>query len=175
MLIAVGSQNPVKVAAVLHAFQTVWPLVSWEVQGAQVGSDVSDQPMSDIESIQGARNRAQKSLRLFSAAYGVGLEGGIQKIGPDWFDCGWIIVVRHDGLEGLGSTARIITPPKMVAMIKKGQELGTVVDHFFGTQNTKQAAGHFGLMTNNAITRTSGYTDGVIMALVRFLHPELWV
>jgi inosine/xanthosine triphosphatase len=85
-----------------------------------------------------------------------------------------LVVHRRDGVEGIGSTARIITPPKMMAKIKTGMELGDVVDHFFNTKNAKQKGGHFGLMTNGAITRTSGYTDGVIMALVRFLHEELW-
>ena len=174
MNIAVGSLNPVKVEAVRAAFTLVWPKLTLNVAGLQVTSGVSNQPMSDRESIKGARARAQKVLKLTSADYGVGLEGGIQKIGPSWFDCGWVVVVNRAHLEGIGSTARIITPPKMVALLEKGMELGDVVDHFFKTSNAKQGDGHFGLMTNHLITRTSGYRDGVIMALVRFMHPELF-
>jgi len=174
MLIAVGSQNPVKIKAVSLAFNRVWPHDSWQVTGVSVPSDVSSQPLSDTESIRGAQTRARKAQLRLHAAFGVGLEGGVQAIGPYWFDCGWVVVYRQDGLEGLGSTARMIVPPPMMRLIEQGQELGEVVDHFFHTQNAKQGQGHFGLMTNNALTRTRGYTDGVIMALARFLHPELF-
>jgi inosine/xanthosine triphosphatase len=174
MKIAVGSLNPVKIEAVRQAFTQVWPKIRWQVTGIAVASGVSAQPMSDLESITGAQARAIKAYQKLSAAYGVGLEGGVQAIGDLWFDCGWAVVYRADGIEGLGSTARIITPPKMMALLKQGQELGDVVDHFFNTQNSKQAKGHFGLMTNGAIDRTRGYADGVVMALARFLHPELF-
>jgi inosine/xanthosine triphosphatase len=175
MKIAVGSLNPVKVEAVKLAFSAAWPKKNFNVKGFQVASGVRNQPMSDLEAIKGARTRARQSLQLASADFGVGIEGGIQKIGLSWFDCGWVVVLNCNGLEGIGSTARIITPPAMITLIKQGLELGDVVDHFFKTSNAKQNEGHFGLMTNRLITRTSGYRDGVIMALVRFLHPNLFV
>ena len=53
MKIAVGSENPVKINAVKHAFKLVWPKKKWEVIGVKVTSGVSDQPMSDVESIKG--------------------------------------------------------------------------------------------------------------------------
>jgi inosine/xanthosine triphosphatase len=172
--VAVGSTNPVKIEAVRRAFETIWPGESWEVVGVEVESGVSDQPMRDIESVQGARNRARRALRALDADWGVGLEGGLQEVAGKWFDCGWIVVIDQEGREGIGSTARIETPPKMMALIRQGMELGEVNDVVFGGHNTKQAEGHFGLMTNNAITRTAGYRDGVIMALARFIHPHLF-
>ena len=68
----------------------------------------------------------------------------------------------------------MITPLKMIVIVKQGMELGKVNDILFNKSNSKQAQGHFGLMTNNAITRTDGYKDGVIAALSRFLHPNLF-
>jgi inosine/xanthosine triphosphatase len=173
-IVTVGSVNPVKISAATKAFTTVWPNIIWQVSGIEIASGVSSQPMSDDESIKGARNRALGAQQKTEADYGVGIEGGIQPIGDLWFDCGWMVVVNRSGIEGIGSTARIITPPKMISLIKQGKELGYVVDELFNTVNAKHNDGHFGLMTNQAITRTSGYRDGVIMALVRFLHPELW-
>lgn len=172
--VAVGSRNPVKIKAVSQGFAKVWPESPWRVKGYDVPSGISSQPLSDLESIAGARNRARAVLAQSSATYGVGVEGGLQPIGDLWFDCGWVVIINRQGIEGLGSTARIITPPKMMALIHQGQELGQAVDHFFQQENSKQADGHFGLMTNKAITRTSGYVDGVVMALVRFLHPHLF-
>lgn len=172
--VAIGSINPVKIAAVSQAFTAVWPDQTFSFKGTSVPSGVSAQPMSDLESLKGAVNRARRARTQLKADYGVGLEGGVQAIGSHWFDCGWIVVINRQNIQGLGSTARIITPPKMVARLRRGQELGEVVDYFFKTKNAKQGDGHFGLMTNGRLTRTQGYRDGVIMALSRFLHPELF-
>lgn len=174
MKVSVGSKNPVKIAAVREAFLKIFPDEPWEVVGVEVASGVSDQPMSDEESILGARNRATGSLKAIHADYGVGLEGGLQEISGLWFDNGWIVVVDKRGNEGVGSTIKIPTPAKIMELIQKGIELGVANDMIFKTENSKQSEGHFGLMTQNAITRTSGYRDGVIAALSRFVHPHLF-
>ncbi len=174
MKVAVGSKNPVKIKAAEMAFQKVWPDDNWKVVGVDVSSDVSDQPMSDEESIKGATNRAKRALEADNVDFGVGMEGGLQKIGYKWFDKGWMVVINTKGEIGVGSTANIETPQKLMELIKQGIELGEANDLYFKKENSKQAGGHFGLMTNGLITRAQGYTDGLIMALSRFLHPDLW-
>lgn len=174
MKVAVGSNNPVKKNATKLAFETIWPEESWEIIGVEVKSGISNQPMSDEEAIKGATNRAKKALKKVDADFGVGLEGGLNQIGQHWFDCGWAVVVNKSGNLGIGSSCRIKTPSSMIKLIKKGYELGTANDKIFGRTNSKQSEGHFGLMTKNAITRTSGYRDGLIMALTRFIHPEIF-
>lgn len=62
----------------------------------------------------------------------------------------------------------------MIKLIREGKELGEANDLYFKKKNSNQGQGHFGLMTNGAITRAHGYCDGLVMALTRFLHPELW-
>ena len=102
MLVAVGSENPVKIESVRLAFQKIWPETVWVVQGVAVPSGVSDQPMSDAESIQGARNRAIACGKQLGAAYGVGLEGGIQQIGEQYFECGWMVIIDATGKKVSG-------------------------------------------------------------------------
>lgn len=173
--VAVGSKNPVKVEAVRLAFTDVWPDVEWEVIGTEVGSGVSDQPMSDRESIKGATNRANRSRKIHDADFGVGLEGGLQKVGKEYVDSGWAIIIAKDGRVGIGSSIRMHTPHKMLKMVfDEGIELGKVCDILFKRKNSGQAEGQFGLMTKNLITRTEGYRHGVISALVRFIHPDLY-
>ena len=142
MKIAVGSKNPVKIACVKEAFEKVFPDIAWEVEGVDVASGVPDQPMSDVESITGARNRAQGARDALGADYGVGLEGGLQEIENNWFDSGWIVIVDAAGNEGMGSTIRMLTPEKMMEMIKGGMELGHVNDKLFGVENSKHGDGH---------------------------------
>jgi non-canonical (house-cleaning) NTP pyrophosphatase len=98
----------------------------------------------------------------------------VQLIGTHWFDSGWAVVVDAEGREGIGSTLRLSVPPLMMEMITQGRELGEVIDIVFQQRNSKQSVGHFGLMTNNALTRTNAYADGVVSALARFLHPEVF-
>lgn len=174
MKIAVGSINPAKLEAVKQAFKAVWFDKSWEVVGVEVKSGVSNQPMSDQESIKGARRRARKALKLTKADFGVGIEGGLEKVGKNWFDSGWVVVVSRKGQEGVASSIRMHTPPKMMKLVKKGKELGEVDDLVFKKQNSKQAEGHFGLMTKGVVSRTAGYKDGVVAALARFIHPKLF-
>lgn len=174
MKVAVGSTNPTKINAVRLAFKKVWPTISWQVISIEAPSGISNQPMSDRESIRGARNRAKYALKIGRADFGVGLEGGMQKIGNHYFDCGWMVIVDKKGVEGVASTLRMIVPPQMVHLIKNGKELGEVIDIIFKTENAKQKEGHFGLMTDKVLTRTNGYADAVIAALARFIHPEVF-
>lgn len=175
MKVAVGSTNPVKIQAVREAFAKLWPNKKWEVVGMSVPSGVSDQPMSDAECIKGATKRAKRAIGLAKSDYGVGIEGGLQKIGTKWLDSGWIVVVDKKGRLGLGSSARIEVPQKLMKLIKSGIELGDAQDKLFNKKNSKQAGGYFHLMSDGAITRKQGYIHGVVFALTRFLHAELWV
>lgn len=173
--VAVGSKNPVKVEAVRLAFSDIWPDIEWEVKGLDVPSGVSNQPMSDKESVKGAANRAKKALKELQADFGVGIEGGVQKIGHEYVDSGWIIVIEKSGKMGIGSSIRMHTPHKMMKMVlEEGLELGDACDILFKRKNTKQAEGQFGLLTKNLITRTDAYRSGVVSALVRFINPELY-
>lgn len=174
MKIAVGSDNPVKVTAVKKAFLKVWPKKNCLVTGLVTDSGVSNQPMSDEESIKGAQNRARQALGKAKADFGVGLESGLQKIGRHWFCCGWVVVIDKYGNIGTAASVRIEMPKKIMILIDQGVELGQAADKFFERKNVKQKEGFFGLMTNNIISRTDAYIDGVVMALVRFIKTELF-
>jgi inosine/xanthosine triphosphatase len=168
MRVAVGSLNPAKIEAVRQAFALVWPENAWEVQGTDVVSAVSAQPMSDAESIRGARHRATRALAQSEAEYGVGLEGGLHEMDGKFFDGGWIVVRHRNGQEGVGCSVRMPVHEEVMRHVHAGRELGEAIDLVYNVENAKQKQGHFGLMTDNLITRTSGYRDAVIVALSVF-------
>lgn len=174
MKVAIGTKNPVKIAAVEEAFHKVWPEKEFGFIGVEVASGVSDQPMSDEESITGATNRAKMALEKEGAGFGVGLEGGLQKIGDRWFDCGWIVVLDNKDNKGVGASIKMEVPLKMMKHIHEGIELGKVVDIVFQVENSKHSQGHFGLMTGGTISRKEGYRDGVIAALAAFINPDIF-
>lgn len=174
MIIAIGSQNPVKVKAVKSAFLEVWPKRKFVFKTIKVASGVSDQPMADLAGIKGARNRARKALKKLKTDFGVGLEGCIQRIGKSYFNCGWIVILDKNGREGIASTARIDVAPKLIKLLKKGHELGAANDILTGKKNTKQDIGHFGIMTNGILRREEIYKDAVITALGRWIRKDFY-
>ncbi len=174
-IVVVGTKNPVKIAATSQSFRKIWPDIDWQVIGESVESNVSAQPMSPEESLKGATNRALAALDSNKqASFGVGLEGGLEKVNGYWFDCGWCVVVDRQKRKGVATSARIPTPESIMQHIRDGKELGEAIDLIFNRKNAKQAEGQFGLMTDGAITRTDGYVHAVCLALSRFLHPDLF-
>ncbi|MEI6533243.1 MAG: inosine/xanthosine triphosphatase [Candidatus Roizmanbacteria bacterium] len=174
MKVAIGSTNPSKIEAVRLSFSSVWPEISFGFEAVQVNSDVPAQPMNWEETLQGAINRAKKSIQLTKADYGVGLEGGMQSFGDVWLSAGWMVVINDKDEIGIGTSPSIQMSPKIMQLVNKGIELGEADDILFNKTNSKKGLGHFGLMTNGIISRSDGYKQGIIMALSRFLHPELY-
>lgn len=174
MKIAVGSTNPTKINATKLAFRKMFPGKQIMVIGISVSSGIPDQPMSATEALTGAKNRARRALKKTRADFGIGLEGGMQKIHKYWIETGWCAIVDTKGNLGIGSSIHMQVPPKLLRHIKKGKELGQATDIEFATIESGKKTGFFGLMTNGKISRTKGYADGIIAALTRFLHPQLF-
>ncbi len=130
--------------------------------------------MSDTESIRGATSRAKGALKKSKADFGVGIEGGLQEFKGMWFDSGWVVIINKKGIIGIGSSIRMETPPVIINKVKAGEEIGLIDNEIFKTKDSKKGIGHFGLMTDGAITRMECYTQGVISVLSRFIHPELF-
>ena len=174
--VLVGSKNPVKIDAVKEAFSFYFK--SLEVIGRDVDSKVSDQPIDD-ETFKGAKNRAKALVKLakeenLSADYFVGIEGGIIEEHDQWFALGCICILNNKGEASFGTSALFPLPSIIVDELLNGKELGHVIDEIAKDENTKQKGGAIGYLTNGIITRKELYKQGIISALVRFLHPQLY-
>jgi inosine/xanthosine triphosphatase len=170
MKIAVGTQNPVKVAAVMNVVKRVWP--GSEIISVKVPSDVSEQPMSDEEAIEGARNRARLALEKTGADLGIGLEGCGVETEYGMFLTGWVVAVDKKGRMGIGCGGRMLLPSKVASEVRKGKELGPVMDAFVGDHNTKQKEGAVGILTRGLIVREEAFHVPLIYALARFYNNE---
>ncbi len=172
--ILVGSKNPIKILAVSQAFSSYFS--DLDVQGIEVSSNVSSQPMGD-ETLIGAQNRAQALFDLneknnLAAHFFVGLESGIGKFGENWFSFGMICIIDEKKRISFGQTPHFQLPPAILKDVLKGEELGTVMDRFIGTHNIKQKEGSIGILTKGAMDRQKLYVSGLICALVPFVNPE---
>lgn len=173
MLVAVGSTNPVKLESTREAFTQAWPAAKTEVRPTSVASGVAAQPMSDVECIEGARNRAILARESLDGDYGVGIEAGLVHIGGLWFNGAWVVIVDADFREGLGSTVRVPVPTSVVRRVEHGQVLSEVLDDILG-EDESQGIGYFGQMTGGVVTRGRATSDAVVAALARFSHPTLF-
>ena len=174
-LVAVGSRNPVKIAA---ARAVLVPLVAADarVEGVAVASTVPDQPWGDEETIRGAAARARAAREALDADLGVGLEGGVveDRDSGEVRSCAWAVVVGRDGRTGTGGSLAFPLPPSVANAVRAGQELGHAMDALTGASNTKHGAGAVGVLTAGLIDRQRAYEVLVVYALVPWLGEEYW-
>lgn len=170
--VAVGSANPVKLQAVRHSIQRIWPTA--EVHGAAVPSGVRAQPLSDDEAIDGAMNRARAARQALDSDLGIGLEGNTHETNHGIFITGWAAAIDRHGQVGIGGSGRFRLPPTLVAPLYAGAELGDLMDAWAGQTNTKHNQGAVGIMTNGLITRTTALETAVIFALTCFLNSDYY-
>ena len=169
--VAVGSGNPVKVAAVRAVLGTLVDVAA--ITPVVVASGVPDQPVGDEETVRGARTRARAARAAADADLGVGLEGGIVD-GPEGMrTCAWCVVVHRDGREGVGGSLAMPLPDGVAALIRAGAELGHAMDTFAATRGTK-GKGAVGILTGDRIDRQAAYEVLVTYAMAPFLTPALY-
>ncbi|KAJ3231097.1 hypothetical protein HDU81_004038 [Chytriomyces hyalinus] len=172
MIVVVGTTNPAKLSAVTIALKELFPDRAQDliVRGVSVKSGVSDQPMSDEETILGATNRAKRALESDAEAdFGIGVEGGCQKIGDKYFEGGWTVVVDRNGVIGVGSSARYELSAKIMDKLLQGIELATVIDDISGETDVRSKGGAMGILTNGLLNRDTCYVHGIYFAFSRWI------
>lgn len=170
MKVAVGSTNPVKVAAVQHVVQRLWP--DAVVIPVEVAPGVPEMPMSDAESQAGAQNRAQAALALTQSDLGVGLEGGVNLEPIGLVLHGWVVVVDGHGRTGIGGAGRLPLPETIARRVLAGEELGPVMDDILGQTEVRKQGGAIGALTAGLVVRQEAFAQGVAYALAPFVAPQ---
>ncbi len=172
--IVVASHNPVKARAALGGFRRMFPGETFAVEAVSVPSGVKDQPLSDAETLQGARTRAARAREAAPAAdYWVGIEGGIEELVGGMAAFAWIVVLA-DGRSGRGRSGTFFLPEPVARLVREGTELGEANDLVFGRENSKQDEGAIGLLTAGVVNRTQLYEHAMIMALLPLRNPDLY-
>jgi inosine/xanthosine triphosphatase len=174
-LVIVASTNPVKSQAVRGGFESIFPGAPLQVEMAAAESGVRRQPLSDQETLEGARLRAQHAALLRPEAdYWVGVEGGVEEDAQGSFSAfAWVVVLSRER-EGKGRTGAFFLPQPVADLLRQGLELGEADDRVFQRSNSKQENGAIGLLSGNAIDRAGLYRDAVIFALLPFKNPALY-
>jgi inosine/xanthosine triphosphatase len=165
--IAVGSTNPVKLAAVQAVLGQVYPEAVFT--GLSVSSDVPEQPWGDEQTRRGAFNRANGALRQLKANFGVGLEGGLLETSVGLMTCAWCAMVDDRGKVGYGGGVHILLPPIVANSLKEQGELGPAMDALVNEKDTKRGRGAVGILSNGLTSRQAAYEQLVAMAAAPFV------
>lgn len=167
--VIITSLNPAKIHAVKTAFSAVFPGNEMTFKGISVPSDVSCQPMTNEETLAGARNRVKNAQKIAIADFFVGIEAGLDK--PYTF--AWIVIGSSTRI-GESRSASVPLPPSAICALEAGKELGDVMDEMFNQKNVKQQGGAIAMLTKHLLSRSSVYHQALILALIPFIHPELY-
>lgn len=149
MKIVLGSHNRAKLAAVEAVFTDAHIICE------NIASNVSAQPLSDEETMQGAINRAAGAAKQIDDAYGIGLEGGVMTINDEIYLCNWGALQTPSGAVITASGARIILPSTFKQPLQCGTELSELMDAWANKRNIRHNEGAIGIFTNGEINRSA--------------------
>lgn len=159
MVIAVGTTNRAKVAAVAAVF------TKEQVVPVEVDSGVAAQPFSDEETRTGAVHRAKEACVKIKADIGIGLEGGVVERNGTLWVCNWGALVDSAGTVITASGARFPLPPEVANDVLQGKELGEAMNEYTGKEDIRQNEGAVGILTNGRISRADMYAH-IVQLLV---------
>jgi inosine/xanthosine triphosphatase len=159
MKLIIGSKNPTKIRAATRTFQ------EFEVVAKAVPSGVSEQPLSDEETRQGAMNRAQVALQEGKGDLGAGLEGGVLLLDKTLYLCNWGALATTDGKIYTASGARIELPETFLDELESGEELSGIMEAYTKLKHVRLKEGAVGIFTNELIDRSEMFTH--VMKLLR--------
>ncbi|MFW6047270.1 MAG: DUF84 family protein [Candidatus Woesearchaeota archaeon] len=171
--IVVGSKNPVKINAVREVSKEFFDEV--KILSLDAPSRVSEMPYGEKEAIEGAKNRANFCLNETDADLSFGLEGYVtDSYSKPMFLSGWSVAINREGLVGIGSGGRIELPNYISKRIKKGEELGPLIDKILDEKGIKKGIGAIGILTKGKIPRKEAFKRAVNYSLVKFINADLY-
>jgi len=172
MKVNVGTHNPLKVRATRNVMEKIYTNV--DVEGIEVDSGVSDQPIGLDETIQGAVNRARNAF--LDADLSVGIESGLLAAPHSitgYLDLQWCAIYDGERIT-LGVSAGFEYPPVVVEEVLKGQEVGEVMDEVTGVEKLGQKTGAVSILTKGLLDRTENTEQCVLMAMIPRMNEGVY-
>lgn len=169
--------NNAKVAAVAELLQNYPLFHNAQIIGVEVSSDVSPQPKTLKETIEGARNRAKAAFT--DCHYSIDIESGLFE--APYTKSGYLDVcaaIIHDGQEfHLGLSSAFEYPKAMIQLVlDEGLEINDAQHKLGFSENPKvgSAEGVVGILTKGRVDRKAYTKQALTMALIHIENKELY-
>lgn len=166
MKILIGTHNRAKTKAVQTISRMYYPEAIFE--NIEVPSLVSDQPMSQEETRQGAINRASQLMENSNALFGIGLEGGVTEIDGQMYICNWGALATQEGEVFTATGAGIPLPKELAEQLLAGAELGPVMDVYTNKNEIRHDEGAIGVFTNGLVNRSTMFEHIMLLLIGQF-------
>lgn len=177
-IIAVGSENPVKITAVKNVMQKL--LGNVKIYGVKVSSGAPPQPIGLSQTLEGALNRAEKALlKVTNADLGVGIEAGIINIALNnktrYLDFQYCVIVDKEERKTFGAGPGFEYPPIVTQKVtEENLEVGEVMEKITGIKNLGEKMGAIGYLSHGIMNRTKLTELSVLMAMLPRINTELY-
>jgi inosine/xanthosine triphosphatase len=174
--VLVASTRPAKVEAVRAAIERIAAIDSRfttaTIDTVEVGAVAPAMPMTDRETLDGARARAAAAARSAARPFlAIGLEGGLSSEPLETLTS-WAAATDGDRW-GYGSGGRIVLPNAIVRQVRGGRELGDVIDEAAG-EAIRGTRGAWGLLTLDLVGRRDAFITATIAALAPFYNRAMY-
>ncbi|NUN69111.1 MAG: DUF84 family protein [Bacteroidetes bacterium] len=177
MLILIASTRTPKIDGVRRAFTKVASTfgldpATFEFRSVAAESGVAETPMSEAETMRGARQRAEQvfvpdpNRRTVS----VGVEGGLFIEEGRMFLQSWSCL--FDGRRAyFGSSGALELPSALQRMVREeGLSLGSAIDRFMDANDIRSRQGTYGALTEDIVTREDSFAAATTFALMPYLN-----
>ncbi len=175
MKIIICTKNKAKIQAIEEVLGKIWSNV--EMIGEKFFSNVSEQPLTEEEGINGAINRAKNAkLKYSDADYYIGMEGYVDTNKYGMFLGGIVAIMNKRGQVGVGTSAKMQLPKFIQRRIQGGEELGPLIKNLMNDTGGKirQYDGTNGILSKGLYNRVDEFKDATKCALARFQSPEFF-
>ena len=166
MKILIGTNNRAKTKAVKEVASIYYPEATFE--NREVPSLVSNQPMSNEETRQGAINRAKQLMAHSDATFGIGLEGGVQELDGTMYICNWGALATKDKEVFTATGAGVPLPEIIATQLRAGAELGPIMDVYTNKNDIRHDEGAIGVCTNGFVKRSDMFEHIMLLLLGQY-------
>ncbi|MFX0097321.1 MAG: inosine/xanthosine triphosphatase [Candidatus Hodarchaeota archaeon] len=176
MQIAVGTLNPVKIAAVRDILNRIYGKIALISLGVESG--VPNQPIGLNQTLNGAINRAKEALKKTNADLGIGIEAGLVRIPftiTGFFDYQFCAIIDRQQWITLGSGSGFEYPPIVIeGVVKKNLEIDEAMENITGIKDMGERQGAVGHLTHGILLRKELTEQSILMAMIPRINVELY-
>lgn len=165
MKIALGSLSEQKAGIAERALRVFG---ASQIVGVDVSSGVTDQPLDERTTIEGALNRARRALGMHpDASAGLGLEAGLVDIDGVFNLLCVAAVVTPAQVTSIGKNSKMIPLPRIVSDdVRSGKQFGEEIRAYLKDNKTKMDMGEIALI-EELINREQSFESAIVDAFLK--------
>lgn len=177
--VAVGSDNPAKLAGARSAFMRAFPRLPLQIRGFKVDSGVHEQPLGFKQTWAGASRRAERAKKRWpNADYSLGLESGLIPFGSRHFDIQFCALSDGTSISA-GSSMGFPIPSKIDSLIfhtgkpHLRKSMGAVISKLAKIKNIGRKGGAIAYLSRGLLTRAEMVEQAILCAFIERRSPML--